>query len=405
MGKSIYRGQQPLATSSLLKKLSAFKLFLIISTTGLLLFLLAAAGIIFLADQQHKKLIHYELILNLKGSGEHLKNNNFRLFTQNLTLNTNDYYIKTESIISSKVFSSGSASLLRFGKCVSERYFEFDIEFCRRYDLPWEYLSIFAVIFTICLWVIILLLNKLRIAALDSFKKNALVEISKQVAHDIRSPLSTLKLILSSSKDLPDKKRDIVESVISQIDDIAENLLLKTKNTSANSNIQKISLPTTMLSLNAETPIHFIEPIISSFIREKCIQFNENIQFKSDIRLDGTPAIAIDPNELKRILSNLITNSVEAIYCDTIEIILGLREYPDSIHLFIKDNGKGIPKSILTILGREQISYGKENTKSGNGIGVFYAKQTIEKFNGTLSISSKENAGTVVDIILPKLKI
>ena len=61
-----------------------------------------------------------------------------------------------------------------------------------------------------------------------------------------------------------------------------------------------------------------------------------------------------------------------------------------------------MPKHVLKKLGEKGFSYGKTGTESGNGLGIFHARETIEGFGGELRIDSTEEKGTDINIILPK---
>lgn len=87
------------------------------------------------------------------------------------------------------------------------------------------------------------------------------------------------------------------------------------------------------------------------------------------------------------------------------KVIVGVRkvdvENASLVELFVKDNGKGIPRHVIEKLGMMGVSYGKTQTESGSGLGVYHAKKTAEFFEGSLQVESTEGKGTVVKIILP----
>jgi signal transduction histidine kinase len=71
---------------------------------------------------------------------------------------------------------------------------------------------------------------------------------SKQVAHDIRSPLSALSMIVGTLKDLPEEKRILIRNATQRINDIANGLLQKSKSTSENKILSKESQDTSSVS-------------------------------------------------------------------------------------------------------------------------------------------------------------
>lgn len=86
-----------------------------------------------------------------------------------------------------------------------------------------------------------------------------------------------------------------------------------------------------------------------------------------------------DRNDLYRIVTNILNNAGEAGATDVIMTV-----YPDSI-IFL-DNGKGMPDEVLEKLGRERVTYGKENrTIPGTGTGILSCAQILQKHGGSIS--------------------
>ena len=79
-------------------------------------------------------------------------------------------------------------------------------------------------------------------------------------------------------------------------------------------------------------------------------------------------------------------------------ITLGLQLEGRSAAIVVIDSGIGISPELLSKLGTEKISFGKENSASGAGIGVFTAKEYVESMGGQLTIQSREGEGTMVSI-------
>jgi signal transduction histidine kinase len=119
---------------------------------------------------------------------------------------------------------------------------------------------------------------------------------------------------------------------------------------------------------------------------------------------ESQPRLMADADSLLRIFSNFINNSFEAMPGDRepkIGIELVACPTPGKIRFIVRDNGNGIPESILKKLGKQEISYGKAtSTQSGTGIGVYSAAQEIKTWGGTLEIQSTPGQGTVMIIDL-----
>jgi len=217
---------------------------------------------------------------------------------------------------------------------------------------------------------------------------------AKQVAHDIRSPLACLNLLLSYATALPENQRILMRSSIQRITDIANELQSKAK---------KIT-PTIESEYQRENVM--ISSLLESLITEKRIQLGLTTNIRIDLNLDKSYGLFANINtiEFTRALSNLIGNSLEAFDNRSHLIFVTVDYDEDHVIIRIEDDGKGIPEDVLDKVGNYGFSYGKEGLKSsGSGLGVHHALKTIASFGGTLSIDSKIKSGTSVFIKLPKV--
>ncbi len=135
------------------------------------------------------------------------------------------------------------------------------------------------------------------------------------------------------------------------------------------------------------------------------MQFRNQIGVHIDVNLSSSyGAFAqVDSTELKRVMSNLINNSVEAFSNQKGQIAVVVKKLNESTTIIISDSGKGIPSHLLEQLGQVGVSHGKEHTASGSGLGIYHAKKTIERFGGQFQIESKEGQGTTITMTLPKI--
>lgn len=211
--------------------------------------------------------------------------------------------------------------------------------------------------------------------------------LSKQVSHDIRSPLAALKMAVNEIENIPSVYQELIKSSVQRINDIANNLLQTDQNANSISAIK----------------IELLAPLVDSIISEKRMQYRKNNNVEIVIDLSESYGLFANVNsvELKRVLSNLINNSVEA-FSTKGEILIKISGTDDQILLTIKDNGKGIPESVLSKLGEAGLTHGKEGTESGSGLGIYHAKSAIESFEGSFKIESTVGVGTLIKINLPK---
>lgn len=231
---------------------------------------------------------------------------------------------------------------------------------------------------------------KLERTRAKKLSEKKIIDITTKLAHDIRSPLSTLALI--SNKIENHEARNLQASVIAQINQIASDLLINKKLT-----------PQTSINLNTIKELSFVqlfEQLKAEYIL-KSTSNDQNIKFIMDPNLREIAVYA--PNFLYASLNNLIQNSIEATaQINSASILLRTKIIGESIlQIEIIDNGKGIPPQILEKLGKQKISFDKLQTTSGTGIGVFNTYNHIKQVGGDMHFESILNVKTIITLTLP----
>ncbi|MBA3536086.1 MAG: HAMP domain-containing histidine kinase [Tatlockia sp.] len=219
--------------------------------------------------------------------------------------------------------------------------------------------------------------------------KKALISLTAQVAHDIRSPLTALNICLRSLPQVPENKRILMRNAADRINDIANNLLQQYSSKNLDTGALPLYLQTWLLA-----------PLLESIISEKRLQFDGRpIELEGIITSDGFSAFArFDPSQMKRLLSNIINNASEAFSAKGGKINLMLDAYDGKVVLKIIDNGCGIAVDLLEKVLDVGVSFKPE----GFGLGLPDAKKSIESFGGTLQLYSILKKGTTVEILLPR---
>ena len=215
------------------------------------------------------------------------------------------------------------------------------------------------------------------------------VTIATQVAHDIRSPLAAINIAILDIASISENKRIMIKSACKRINDIANNLLYQSQDNDIRNHIA---------SVDHTTSPELIYFILENIVAEKNYEYRGR-PFK--IILDGyqeaSPCFSsINLTTFKRILSNIINNSVEALNPDGY-VCIQLSCDKGYVDIMIQDNGCGIPPAVLPSITEDGFSYGKQ---TGTGCGLFHAKQHIEQMHGSLVISSDVDVGTTVRIRL-----
>lgn len=212
-------------------------------------------------------------------------------------------------------------------------------------------------------------------------------QIAAQVAHDIRSPLAALDMAVKIIETLPEAQRAIITGATNRIHDIANNLLNQyQRRFSDDSSTQAPEL---------------VSSLLDSIISEKRAQYSEkqiDFQLIVDENAYGTFA-NINAIELKRVISNVVNNSVESITGQG-KVTISLNNSANkTLQITILDNGGGIPKEVLTkILVNHKVESSK---KGGAGLGLSHATSNIKSWGGEYDIQSEVGVGTKFIITIP----
>ena len=227
----------------------------------------------------------------------------------------------------------------------------------------------------------------------------AIGSIARQVAHDIRSPLTALDMALHNTEGLAEEKRVLIRKASQRIHDIANNLLNISKKKPIDSSEGDVE------PARKGCSVQLVSSIVDPLISEKREQFRTkmNLEIRFSLKADSYGIFAkTNASELSRILSNLVNNSVEAIGKEEGLITVGLGPYDEKFfELYVEDNGIGIPKAIQSRIGERGFSFGKSEGESGSGLGVFHAKTMVEKWGGRLVVESSEGIGSKLSLVLP----
>jgi PAS domain S-box-containing protein len=117
--------------------------------------------------------------------------------------------------------------------------------------------------------------------------------------------------------------------------------------------------------------------------------------YSIEIHPEDLPTITGDPRRLREVFNNLIDNAIKHGGADRIEI--SSEKKKDSYVIYVKDNGRGIPKEDIDKIF--DIWY----SKTGTGFGLTIVKKIVEAHGGSISVKSEEGKGTIFGVVLPKM--
>ena len=223
-----------------------------------------------------------------------------------------------------------------------------------------------------------------------SEREGAWREMAKQVAHEIKNPLTPMKLSIQhlqralndNAEDVKELTQKISVRLIEQIDNL--------------SNIATAFSDFAKMPQGNFNKIN-IEPILNSAV--ELFRESENVS----INLNYSPKeyfVTGDKEQLMRVFINIIKNSTQAIPEKINGIIdINIEEKMDNFIISFKDNGVGIP-----VEKREHIFEPNFTTKnSGTGLGLAISKNIIERMNGKIWFDSVVDEYSIFYVELPKM--
>ena len=222
-----------------------------------------------------------------------------------------------------------------------------------------------------------------------SERESAWREMAKQVAHEIKNPLTPLKLgvqLLEKSwkeKDpnFESKFERFNKSFIEQIDSLSTIA-------SEFSNFAK--MPDTKLEKLSLLPI--INQAKNVFLDNEQVEIYIVNHAKEEISVQG------DKDQLLRTFNNLLKNAIEASSDNTKSLIkIVISNDKKTVYIEVEDNGKGIDETLQT-----KIFVPNFTTKSsGTGLGLAFVKQAVENAGGSVAFKSVMDVGTTFYLTFP----
>ncbi|MFH0991840.1 MAG: ATP-binding protein [bacterium] len=211
-------------------------------------------------------------------------------------------------------------------------------------------------------------------------------EMAKQVAHEIKNPLTPIKL---SIQHLQQAYKDSVAEFGSILERVSQTIL---------DQIDTLTRIASEFSNFARMPHRRFERVdLQKIIQDTIHLFSEikGVEFQTRIGNDPVELIA-DSDELRRVFINLFRNSIQAMGSNgmvTVESIVN----DNRCRIMITDTGPGIPEELQSKVFEPNFSTKTE----GMGLGLAICRKIIEDLNGTIGIRSSVRVGTTIEIQIP----
>jgi signal transduction histidine kinase len=227
----------------------------------------------------------------------------------------------------------------------------------------------------------------------NSEREFAWREMAKQIAHEIKNPLTPMKL---NVQQLLKSWNDKVAGFDKMLNRFTKNQI---------EYIDNLSSIASAFSAFAKMPV--TNPVEVNLLEQISINLElfkntENVDFKVHWPHESKIIIYADKEQLNGVFSNLIKNGIQSVPAGRQgHITLNLEVKSDKVVVSVSDNGSGIPEGL-----RKNLFTPNFTTKSsGMGLGLSIARKYIESANGRIWFESEVNKGSVFYFELPVLSI
>lgn len=223
-------------------------------------------------------------------------------------------------------------------------------------------------------------------------------ELISNISHDLKTPITAIKGyvegIMDGVADTPDKVEKYMKTIYNKAVDM--DRLIGELSVYSKIDTNRI-------------PYHFIKLSVYDYFEDCIDEIQTEVENKSFklMYFNYAPkdvCVVADPEQLKRVINNIISNSLK--YNDKDEGVINIRikDQKEYVHFEIEDNGKGVaPEELPYIFERFYRTDTSRNTmKGGSGIGLSIVKKIIEAHGGSIWAFSTKNTGLSIHFLLRK---
>ncbi|MES3038398.1 MAG: HAMP domain-containing sensor histidine kinase [Bdellovibrionota bacterium] len=227
--------------------------------------------------------------------------------------------------------------------------------------------------------------NERRVMEAEKRWQEEKVRWAKQVAHDLRQPLSFLRVLAENltSGGIKSEESKLLFQTVDRIEKTAKDLL----------------------QIGMKNQNHLGASCINDVLAELVQEYQRtrpeiNWVISKSIGTEARNLIPLKKNKIQRILSNILDNAVDVTKPGQ-SIFLGLTEDEGKIVFECIDEGPGFEENILSQIGKSTVT----TKKQGNGLGLYDSSIVLNHLGGKINIDSKQGVGSRVQLHFPELKI
>jgi PAS domain S-box-containing protein len=213
-----------------------------------------------------------------------------------------------------------------------------------------------------------------------------------KITHDIKSPINSIKGLINLSRLVQGEEElrtylDLMGKSIGQLGGYVHDIIEVSRST------RHVTIPE---KVNFEQIIGEIVDSIDHMDERQNVDIRRSIRQSRDFYSDR--------NLLHTILANLVTNAV--IYHDNTKdspyVEISVEVHDQGAKISVGDNGQGIGSAHMQKIFQK--FYRANSSRQGSGLGLFLVKESVERLEGSIDVSSKPGSGTVFTLFIPELK-
>lgn len=226
-------------------------------------------------------------------------------------------------------------------------------------------------------------------------------ELVSNISHDLKTPITSIKGyvegIMDGVADTPEKMNKYIKTIYDKANDM-DRLI---NELTTYSGIDTNRIPYTFRRIS-------VADYFGDCVEEVGLDLeSKNIQLNYEDLVDPAVQIIADPEQLKRVINNIISNSVKYMNKEKGVIDIRILDEVDAIRVEIEDNGMGIAaKDLPNIFERfYRTDASRNSSKGGSGIGLSIVKKIVEDHGGYIWATSKEGEGTCMHFVIRKYQM
>ena len=223
-------------------------------------------------------------------------------------------------------------------------------------------------------------------------------ELISNISHDLKTPITAIKGyvegIMDGVADTPEKMDRYIKTIYNkanEMDRLINELTLYSK-------IDTNRIPYDFTTISAKQYFRDCAEDLAIELESKGAKFEYRNYLEEDAK------IIVDPEQMRRVINNIVSNSLKYTDKPQAEIRMKILDVGDFIQVELSDNGKGIATKDLPYIFERfyRADASRNSSKGGSGIGLAIVKKIVEEHGGKIWATSEEGVGTTMYFVVRK---